>query len=260
MGKAFIKGLSHSTNNKLHVVEPITKIKLELKNEFNLIVSSSNAPEKQMEELVPLCNYVLICIKPQTFISIKEILRETLSDNQIVISIMAGISSEVLCNELGIQNAIRVMPNTPGQIGKGFSVWFKKNDLADKSKNEIESILGTLGEYEEVSSEEIIDKATAVSGSGPGYIFYFMESMLKSCQEIGLNEKISRKLIIETFLGSAELAKASNKDFNSLKKEVTSPNGTTEAGLNSMIKNNFNHTIIDGIKAAYTRAKELNND
>ena len=160
-------------------------------------------PEKQMGEIVPLCDYVLICVKPQIFNKIKEALKNLLSDKQIVISIMAGISTENLCKGLGIKNAIRVMPNTPGQIGKGISVWYKKNKIDSKFEEGIKNILGALGESEEVYEEEIIDKATAISGSGPGYIFYFMESMLKSCKEIGIDENLSKKLIIKTFLGSA---------------------------------------------------------
>lgn len=260
MGNAFIEGLSHSADNQIHVVEPISSVKAKLKDDFGVVVSNYNDPEKQMGEIVPLCDYVLICVKPQIFNKIKETLKNLLSDKQIVISIMAGISTENLCKGLGIKNAIRVMPNTPGQIGKGISVWYKKNKIDSKFEEGIKNILGALGESEEVYEEEIIDKATAISGSGPGYIFYFMESMLKSCKEIGIDENLSKKLIIKTFLGSAELAKFSEKDFDELMKEVTSPNGTTEAGLKTMSENNLGNAIILGIKSAYKRARELNND
>ena len=135
-----------------------------------------------------------------------------------------------------------------------------QNKIDFKFEEGINNILSALGEFEEVYEEEIIDKATAISGSGPGYIFYFMESMLKSCKEIGIDENLSKKLIIKTFLGSAELAKLSEKDFEELKKEVTSPNGTTEAGLKTMTENNLGNAIILGIKSAYKRARELNND
>ena len=260
MGNAFIKGLSHTVDNQIHVVEPVSSVKAKLKNDFDVMVSDNDDPVKQMGEMVPLCDYILICVKPQAFNEIKGALKNLLSDNQIVISIMAGISTENLCNGLGVKNAIRVMPNTPSQIGKGISVWYKKSEIENKFKEGIEKILGALGEFEEVYSEEIIDKVTAISGSGPGYIFYFMESMLKSCKEIGLEKNLSRKLIIKTFLGSAELAKVSDKDFDELKQEVTSPNGTTEAGLKTMDENNFDNSIILAIKSAYNRAKELNND
>ena len=260
MGKAFIEGLSHSDDNQIHVVEPISSVKTILKDDYGVVVSSHDDPEIQMNEIVPLCDYVLICVKPQTFDQIKGALKNLLSDNQIIFSIMAGISTDNLCNGLGIKNAIRVMPNTPGQIGKGISVWYKKNKIDTKSEEGINNILGALGEFEEVYDEEIIDKATAISGSGPGYIFYFMESMLKSCKDIGIDENLSKKLIIKTFLGSAELAKFSEKDFDELKNEVTSPNGTTEAGLKTMAENNLGNAIKLGIESAYKRARELNND
>ena len=152
------------------------------------------------------------------------------------------------------------MPNTPGQLGKGISVWFSKNNINNEVKLNIETILESLGDHIKVDNEDIIDKATAISGSGPGYIYYFMESMKKSCKEMGMDDKLSNRLIVKTFLGSAILANFSNKEFSDLKKEVTSPNGTTEAALNMMKNNNFEETIISGIKAAYNRAKELNND
>ena len=260
MGKAFIEGLSHSDDNQIHVVEPISSVKTILKDDYGVVVSSHDDPEKQMNEIVPLCDYVLICVKPQTFDQLKGALKKILSKNQILISIMAGISTDNICNGLGIKNAIRVMPNTPGQIGKGISVWYKKNKIDNKFDGGIKNILAALGEFEEVYDEEIIDKATAISGSGPGYIFYFMESMLKSCKEIGIDENLSKKLIIKTFLGSAELAKLTEKDFDELKKEVTSPNGTTEAGLKTMTENNLDNAIILGVKSAYKRARELDND
>ena len=260
MGNAFIEGLSHSAENQIHVVEPNSSVKAKLKIDFDVTVSNYDDPEKQMGEIIPLCEYVLLCVKPQVFNKIKKTLKNFLSDNQIVISIMAGISTDNLYEGLGIKNVIRVMPNTPGQIGKGISVWYKKNKIDFKFEEGINNILSALGEFEEVYEEEIIDKATAISGSGPGYIFYFMESMLKSCKEIGIDENLSKKLIIKTFLGSAELAKFSEKDFEELKKEVTSPNGTTEAGLKTMTENNLGNAIILGIKSAYKRARELNND
>ena len=117
-----------------------------------------------------------------------------------------------------------------------------------------------MGDHIKVDNEDIIDKATAISGSGPGYIYYFMEVMQKTCREIGIGNELSKDLIVKTFLGSSILANSSNKEFSDLKKEVTSPNGTTEAALNMMKNNNFEETIISGIKAAYNRAKELNND
>jgi len=152
------------------------------------------------------------------------------------------------------------MPNTPGQVGKGISVWYTKESIEKEFKSTIENILKSLGDCIEVNTEEIIDKATAISGSGPGFIFYFMETMMNSCKEIGMDENLSKNLIIKTLIGSGELAKLSDKNFKELKNEVTSPSGTTEAGLNKMRENNFEESIFSGIKAAYDRALELSND
>ena len=260
MGKAFIKGITHSAQHEIYLVEPDREKILELKNKYNINVSDSDNYEQQIRELLKLTDIILLCIKPQTFNSIKDILKENISDKQIVLSIMAGINTKTICEGLDVKNSIRIMPNTPGQVGKGISVWYTKESIEKEFKSTIENILKSLGDCIEVNTEEIIDKATAISGSGPGFIFYFMETMMNSCKEIGMDENLSKNLIIKTLIGSGELAKLSDKNFKELKNEVTSPSGTTEAGLNKMRENNFEESIFSGIKAAYDRALELSND
>jgi pyrroline-5-carboxylate reductase len=257
MGKAFIKGLSHSANHNIYLAEPNIERKNELINDFDINISNS---ENQFNDFLSLSDIIILCTKPQTLKLLQSDLKNKISEKQTVLSIMAGISTEKLCSSLNIKNSVRIMPNTPGQLGEGISVWFSKNNINNEAKLNIETILESLGDHIKVDNEDIIDKATAISGSGPGYIYYFMEIMKKSCKEIGMDDKLSNDLIVKTFLGSAILANSSNKEFSDLKKEVTSPNGTTEAALNMMKKNNFEETIISGIKAAYNRSKELNND
>jgi len=257
MGKAFIKGLSHSTNHNIYLAESSIERKNELKNDFDINISNS---ENQIKDFLSLSDIIILCVKPQTLKLLQDDLKNKISEKQTVLSIMAGISTEKLCSSLNIENSVRIMPNTPGQLGEGISVWFSKNNINNEVKLNIETILESLGDHIKVDNEDIIDKATAISGSGPGYIYYFMEAMKRSCKEMGMDEKLSNHLIVKTFLGSAILANFSNKEFSDLKKEVTSPNGTTEAALNMMKNNNFEETITSGIKAAYNRAKELNND
>lgn len=257
MGKAFIKGLSHSTNHNIYLAESNIERKNELKNDFDINISNS---ENQIKDFLSLSDIIILCVKPQTLKLLQDDLKNKISEKQTVLSIMAGISTEKLCSSLNIENSVRIMPNTPGQLGEGISVWFSKNNINNEVKLNIETILESLGDHIKVDNEDIIDKATAISGSGPGYIYYFMESMKRSCKEMGMDDKLSNHLIVKTFLGSAILANFSNKEFSDLKKEVTSPNGTTEAALDMMKNNNFEETIISGIKAAYNRAKELNND
>jgi len=257
MGKAFIKGLSHSTNHNIYLAESNIERKNELKNDFDINISNS---ENQIKDFLSLSDIIILCVKPQTLKLLQDDLKNKISEKQTVLSIMAGISTEKLCSSLNIENSVRIMPNTPGQLGEGISVWFSKNNINNEVKLNIETILESLGDHIKVDNEDMIDKATAISGSGPGYIYYFMEAMKRSCKEIGMDDNLSNHLIVKTFLGSAILADFSKKEFSDLKKEVTSPNGTTEAALNMMRNNNFEETIISGIKAAYNRAKELNND
>jgi len=260
MGEALIKGLTHSTKYKIYLVEPNLERKLKLKNNFDVNISDSKNFENQIKDFLQLSNIIIFCVKPQVFSSMQNILSNNIENKQTVLSIMAGINTEKICQSLKIENCIRIMPNTPGQIGKGISIWFSKSNINNSVRISVEKILESLGDHIKVESEDIIDKATAISGSGPGYIYYFMEIMQKSCREIGIDDNLSKDLIIKTFLGSTLLADTTNKEFNELKNEVISPKGTTEAGLNIMIKNNFESSVISGIKAAYNRAKELNND
>jgi pyrroline-5-carboxylate reductase len=173
-------------------------------------------------------------------------------------SIMAGINLNKICNSLNLQNAVRIMPNTPSQVGKGISIWVSKNSLKPREEVMVAHILDSLGVSIKTLEEEDIDKATAVSGSGPGFLFLIMETMYKTAKEIGLNDEMAKVLISQTFLGSGELAVYSKKSFAELKNEVISPSGTTEAGINAMMNNGIEKALSEGIKKAFRRSQELN--
>jgi len=260
MGEAFAKSLLKSGFSDISVAEPDIVRKNYLINSLNIRTSNKDSINEQLKELVPDSDILIICVKPQIFSSLSELLSPHLNEKVIIISILAGINLTKICKLLGVKNAIRVMPNTPSQIGKGVSVWTSKESLSEKIESEVTKILDCLGISIKTSNESDLDRATAISGSGPGYIFLIMEILENVAIEIGLSKKVSRKLILETFQGSTELAKITKKDFKELREEVTSPNGTTEAGIREMKKNKFDFAIKFGIIKAYKRSIEISDD
>ena len=170
---------------------------------------------------------------------------------------MAGIPLEKLNKYLNHKNIIRVMPNTPAQIGKGSSIWMKLNHVEKNKINFFKKVLLSCGTEIEVNNEKSIDIATAISGSGPAYILFFMESLINSGIELGLEEKLAEKIVYETVLGSAYLARNSKKNTRELIDMVTSPGGTTAAGLSVLNTLEFNKIINSAIQSAYDRGIEI---
>ncbi len=260
MGEAFASSIIKSGNNALYVAEPNINRKQHLNTKLNVNISKKEDVYDQINELLPKSDIVILCIKPQLFNELSYRLKGSIDPNKIVISILAGTRLDKICDYLKIDNAIRVMPNTPSQIGKGISMWTSKKPLPEKEEEEITKILRCLGVSIKTDKESDIDKATAISGSGPGYLFLIMEIIENIGIEMGLSKEVTKKLVIETFVGSSILAKEKGKSFKELREEVTSPNGTTDSGIKEMIKNKIEYSIKSGIIKAHERSKEISND
>ena len=150
----------------------------------------------------------------------------------------------------------RVMPNTPAQIGAGMSVWTATAQVTSQQKGWIGSILGAMGEEIYVDDEKYIDMATAVSGSGPAYVFLFVESLIEAATHIGLDQDIAKKLVLQTLLGSSHLIQQSGAEPAELRRMVTSPGGTTEAALNKLAEGKLFNLILAAVTAAYDKARK----
>ena len=260
MGEAFARSLSNSEKlTNISVVEPNLERKKYLKDSLSIDTSDQEKVEHQLKELVPKSDIILLSIKPQTFKQLSIDLADHLTDSHLIISVMAGINLKNIYSNLKTNNVVRVMPNTPAQIGYGASIWISENQLKKENENLINHILNSLGISIKTIDEEDIDRATAISGSGPGYAFLIMEIIQKKSELIGLDSKTAKLLVEQTFLGAAKLSKLSGKEFSQLRSEVTSAGGTTEAGINAMIKD-IDQILEKGIRAALLKAKELNND
>ncbi|MBI2830901.1 MAG: pyrroline-5-carboxylate reductase [Chloroflexi bacterium] len=200
---------------------------------------------------------VLFAIKPQSLSGVLPGLVGQLKPSQLVLSIIAGARIGTLRNGLKHARIVRVMPNTPAQIGEGMSVWTTTPEVTEQQKHWAASILAAMGREIYVDDEKYIDMATAVSGSGPAYVFLFIESLVAAAVNIGLSADVAHELVLQTLLGSGHLLRKSGKTPEELRKMVTSPGGTTAAALARFEKGNFSGLVKEAVIAAYNRAKEL---
>ncbi len=205
---------------------------------------------------------VILAVKPQIMKKVtQDIARSVAETNALVISIAAGIKVEHLEKWLSIDAAIvRTMPNTPALIGEGATGLFANTNVTKEQKHLTEGIMDSVGISHWVDEEFKIDVVTALSGSGPAYFFLFMEYMEKTAIELGLKPEVATKLVEQTALGSAILAQRSPDSISTLREKVTSPNGTTEAALNSFDNNELEDTIKQALNAANNRSIQLSKE
>jgi len=202
---------------------------------------------------------VLLAIKPQNLTEVMAELEGQLQPSQLVISIIAGARIDTLSRGLNHGCIIRVMPNTPAQIGEGISVWTATAEVTEQQKKSAASILGVMGKEICLEEEKYLDMVTAVSGSGPAYVFLFIESLTEAAVHIGLPQDVAEELVLQTLIGSGHLLQRSGKPPAELRRMVTSPGGTTAAALAEFEKGKFSELVRQAVLAAYNRSKELGN-
>ncbi|WP_026940776.1 pyrroline-5-carboxylate reductase [Hellea balneolensis] len=202
--------------------------------------------------------YLLLAIKPQMFKKLAPPIALTLPEKCLVISILAGTSLASLQSIFKDQAIIRAMPNTPAAIGKGLTAYTKGGNISAAQTKEAEKLLAAGGDVFHVETEHLIDVVTAVSGSGPAYVFHMTEALEAAAVKIGLPEELAPKFARQTIIGAAGLLEESELSASDLRKNVTSPNGTTEAALDVLMGLDGLPTIMrETVKAALRRAKEL---
>ncbi|OHC84148.1 MAG: pyrroline-5-carboxylate reductase, partial [Sideroxydans sp. RIFOXYB12_FULL_59_6] len=179
---------------------------------------------------------------------------------QMVISIAAGIRAHDIARWLGTGNIVRAMPNTPALIRHGVTGLYALEAVSATNRERAEAIIEAVGSTLWVEDESLLDSVTAISGSGPAYVFYFIEAMQQAAHELGLDELQSRQLVLDTFIGAAKLADSSQQDIATLRANVTSKNGTTERALASMEANGVRAHIVAAAHAAAARSRELGDE
>lgn len=202
---------------------------------------------------------VLLAIKPQMFNRLGKELGAGLAPNAMIVSILAGTSLRRLNEAFDGRIVIRAMPNTPSAIGAGISAIFVDPSVPAKAIDEAEGLLTPGGDVVRVDSEAALNAVTAVSGSGPAYIFHLVEALEAGARDLGLPDDVAIKLARETVIGSAKLLEKSDETPETLRKNVTSPNGTTQAALDVLMGEDggLSKMMIATVRAAFARAKEL---
>jgi pyrroline-5-carboxylate reductase len=184
-------------------------------------------------------------------------MKPLINNEQIFVSLMAGVSINSIQEGLGIKKVIRTMPNLPAKVGKGVTSFTESKEVSKIELITVRNLLDTTGTSIHVDTEKFIDASTGISGSGPAYVFYFMQSMLDAALKMGFSQHDSKVLVGQTFEGAVELFKNSDLKPEGWIEKVASKGGTTQAAIDSMEDNNVNTLIKDAAYAAFDRAVEL---
>ena len=200
---------------------------------------------------------VILAVKPQVLDEIIPDLRGHLRGEDLVISILAGTPIRKIQDGIAHPAVVRAMPNTPAQIGQGITVWTSTTEVGDQRTKQAQVILASLGKELYVDDEDYLDMATALSGTGPAYVFLLMEAMIDAGVHMGFSRRVSTQLVFQTMRGSVEFAEGSGKHVAELRNQVTSPGGTSAEALYHMEKGGLRTVISRGIWAAYQRSVAL---
>ncbi|HEU65559.1 MAG TPA: pyrroline-5-carboxylate reductase [Chloroflexi bacterium] len=199
---------------------------------------------------------VILAVKPQNLGQVMEEVK-ALAPEQLVLSIVAGTTLSSLCQGLKHSSVIRAMPNMPAQIGEGMTIWTATAETAQKQKELAQTILGALGKEMYVSDEKYLGMATALSGSGPAYVFLFIEVLIDAGVHVGLPRDMAQELVIQTIFGSTRTVEQTGKHPADLRNMVTSPGGTTTEALLQLEKGGFRSLLLEAVAAAYKKAERL---
>ncbi len=208
---------------------------------------------------VPGSDLIVLAVKPQQLREVAQQLAPQLR-GQVLLSIAAGIRAQDLARWSGSQTIVRAMPNTPALIGSGMTGLYALPAVSAAQRAQAEAILAAVGETLWLEEESLLDAVTAISGSGPAYVFYLIEALQKAGQQLGLNDAAARQLSLATFLGASKLAASSTEDVATLRARVTSKNGTTERALLSLAANQVDALMAQAARAAAERAAEMGDE
>lgn len=200
---------------------------------------------------------LILAIKPQYFDSIVPDIQGKIKADSLVISIMAGTTLETLAAGTGHAAVVRSMPNTPAQIGQGMTMWTATDSVSAEQKEQAQAVLSSFGRAVFANGEHYLDMSTAINGSGPGYVFLMLEAMIDAGVHLGLARPVAEELVLQTVIGTATYAQQSDLHLAQLRNNVTSPGGTTAAGLAVLEEGGMRAILSDCIWAAYEKSVAL---
>ena len=254
MAEAILRGVLAAGLAKaedISVGEPVPDRCRFLSREYGVGVNGDNL------QVVPQADLVVFAIKPQDLPVAMAQLQHRLTGEQSALSIVAGARMSTLTKGLGHASIIRVMPNTPAQIGCGMSLWTCSEEVSQTQRDLTQAMLGTVGVEMYVAEEKYLDMATALSASGPAYIFLFIEALIDAGVHVGLPRDMARTLALQTVYGSAKLVMETGKHPAELKDMVVSPGGTTAEGLQVLERHAVPASIVEAVNAAYHKSISL---
>ncbi len=252
MGEAILKALINKANIKSDsvIIFDIDRQKL------NALEKSLKVKTATSIKDITKAKYIFLVVKPKDYKDVLSSLKESISENNIIISVLAGIKIESIKNIIGEIPVVRIMPNTPMLVGEGAIGVAFDNLIKEDDKIYLSKLFSSIGETVSVK-EELLDAITGLSGSGPAYVFTFIEAMVLGGVKMGLSYEDSLKLTVQTVLGSAKMLKEIKEHPAILRDKVSSPAGTTIYALHELEKRGFKDAVISAVEQATKRSKEL---
>ena len=254
MGGAIIRAI---TDKKIASAEDIMVSDVDPSKQKKLAKELKVKTTGKNVEAVSAADVIVICVKPQILPGVLAELKGAIAKTQLIVSIIAGATIKTIRKGLKHESVVRVMPNTPAQIGRGISAWTATEEVTPDQKKMAESILSAMGKQVYFEDEKYLDMATAVSGSGPAYIYLMIEALTDAAVHIGLPRQQAEEMVLQTVLGSALLMEQSKKHPAELRNMVTSPGGTTAEGIYKLEKGNLRAIVSKAVIAAYRKARKL---
>lgn len=263
MAQALISGLLGRgiKPNDITVADPSQDIRDVLKSQkINTVDPTGTTDTNNPQIAAKTADVIVVAVKPQVMDKVVADFADVL-DRQLVISVAAGLSTDSLSKMLGgYQNIVRAMPNTPAMIQKGATGLYANDSISETDKQLAATLMAASGLVSWVEQEEQLHAVTAVSGSAPAYFFYMIESMIEAGVEQGLDRKQAAALAMQTALGAAQMAITSGEAPAELRRKVTSPNGTTQAAIESLQQDDFAGIIKKAMQACYTRSEQISQE
>lgn len=263
MAQALISGLIGRGINPsdINVADPSEDIRNSLKQQkINAVDPTGNTETDNSQVAVKGADVVVLAVKPQVMRQVVSDFADVL-DRQLIISVAAGLSTDSISKMLGgYKNIVRAMPNTPAMIQKGATGLYATDYINEADKTLAASVMAASGLVSWVQQEEQLHAVTAVSGSAPAYFFYMLEAMIEAAVEQGLDRKQAAALAMQTALGAAQMAITSEEGPAELRRKVTSPNGTTQAAIESLQQDDFAQVMKKAMQACYTRSEEISRE
>jgi pyrroline-5-carboxylate reductase len=254
MGEAMIKGLLSKALIRpdcLFASDPHLERGAQLVERYGLHFTPSNAEAARSADIV------VLSVKPQVMERALADIGPHLRPDVLIVSIAAGVKIAALAAGSGVSAIVRSMPNTPGQIGQGITVWTATPEVRDIQREEAQMLLGAMGDTLYVQDEHYLDMATALNGTGPAYVFLFMEALIDAGVHLGFSRQDAERLVLQTMRGSVEYAIESRLHPAQLRNQVTSPGGTSAAAIYQLEKGGLRTVISRAVWAAYQRSMEL---